>query len=345
MILIWRKKNTWSTKVKILATAAFWVLFFFISARAKLTDVESKNNSSIGNNAQTNITEFDLMRDDDIEIKVGEKKSPGWVKVKVNKTSDFSIDDVVFISENTDIAEVNLTHTALSTYLYFEVIGVGAGETFIYVKSSDGSIYSEKIKVKVIGEINVNRLEIENSNQVFALGESRKLSVKFYPDNASNKEITWKSDDESVVRVDEKGNAYAVSGGSTNVTAISKNGITDTIKIDVDGTKRVMNLLTTYSRLDNNNIGDDWNYLITVNGDPVGKSFTISKNQTLNFYAKFIENDANPDIGDNSKLYKVSDIDFNKGFSVSMIINVAENSGDNSGMEASFLVIFNFAPK
>ena len=29
MVLIWRKKNTWNLKTKIIVTALFWVLFFF----------------------------------------------------------------------------------------------------------------------------------------------------------------------------------------------------------------------------------------------------------------------------------------------------------------------------
>lgn len=50
MVLIWRKKNTWSTGKKIAATVIFWILLFILSAIAG-NNGESQN-KQINSNAQ-----------------------------------------------------------------------------------------------------------------------------------------------------------------------------------------------------------------------------------------------------------------------------------------------------
>ncbi len=43
MVLIWRKKNTWNTKVKIGVTVVFWILFFAIGASGDKSDSKDSN--------------------------------------------------------------------------------------------------------------------------------------------------------------------------------------------------------------------------------------------------------------------------------------------------------------
>ena len=65
----------------------------------------------------------------------------------------------------------------------------------------------------------VEAIEADYSSVYMVVGETHTLSVRVLPDVATNKTVTWSSDDESVVVVDNNGNVTARGAGYTNVTA------------------------------------------------------------------------------------------------------------------------------
>ena len=96
-----------------------------------------------------NITDLDFNSASSVTLSVGQRTSPKWVLVDVVSRDEFSTDDVVFVSENPDIATIEFDSQALTVYLYYTITGVSKGTTYVYAKSSDGSVVSEKIKVTV----------------------------------------------------------------------------------------------------------------------------------------------------------------------------------------------------
>ena len=64
-------------------------------------------------------------------------------------------------------------------------------------------------------------------------GESQKLTATITPDNATDKNITWKSSDESIATVSATGEVVAKKYGTVDITATSANGKTSTIKINI----------------------------------------------------------------------------------------------------------------
>lgn len=72
--------------------------------------------------------------------------------------------------------------------------------------------------------VEVNSVSISNSNITITVGKTTTLSASVSPSNATNKSVTWSSGNNSVVAVN-KGKVTALNVGSTQIYAISNNGI------------------------------------------------------------------------------------------------------------------------
>lgn len=119
------------------------VLFIFLLAGC--------DDSNSGGDTQYNIKSLSFFDTDTIELKVGDDKSGSYVKADVRKSGDFSSSDVIFVSENENVATIEFTNDALTTYLYYKVVAIGGGETYVYAKAKSGDAVSQKIKVIVDG--------------------------------------------------------------------------------------------------------------------------------------------------------------------------------------------------
>ena len=105
-----------------------------------------------------------------------------------------------------------------------------------------------------------------------------------------------------------------------------------------------MSLRVSHVRRDEVNIGSEWSFITEVNGERASGVHTVSAGDTLRFYAKFTESDDNPDIGEASKSYTVTEKDLIDGFTVEMDLYVKENGGKNSGKSAHFVITFSYTP-
>lgn len=333
-ILMLRKKEM-KPAVKYGIIAAAWFIYLFIAYLS----------SSTSSDPNKNVESISISRNSEITVKIGEKYSEGQASVDVKSRSSFSPEDIVFVSENPQIATIAFTEQTLTTYLKYEVTGVSGGETYVYATNKDGSVSSQKLKVTVPQPIDVMSVELEEVDTALVIGNTAALKASVKPENADDKSIKWESSDASVVKVDDKGNITAVSGGTATVTASSNNGKSKEVEFTVDGSKRVMTLNVSRKRVDDNNIGDSWSYVSEINGSSATKEFIVAAGDVLNFHSKFTEEDDNPDIGEASKKYTVTQDDFNNGFSVTMDLSVAENGGKNSGQRAAFVITYTFTPK
>ena len=62
------------------------------------------------------------------------------------------------------------------------------------------------------------------SNYDIRVGDERRLNLEYKPTQASNREVTWESEDKSIATVDSEGRVKGIKAGSTKITAISKDG-------------------------------------------------------------------------------------------------------------------------
>ena len=72
--------------------------------------------------------------------------------------------------------------------------------------------------------------DVPSPAEELIVGETQALDVRMYPSH-SKEEIRWKSDDESVAAVDEKGNITAVGQGKCTVTAVTSCGLRSSAEV------------------------------------------------------------------------------------------------------------------
>ena len=192
-ILMLRKKDM-KPAVKYGIIAAGWIVYFLIGmigGSGSSGEGTTRNQTSNASEAVGNISEITFSKTDDVTLKIGDTYSSGQVKVKVKKTNEFSPEDVKFISDDPNVAIIEYTKSALTTTLYYDITAKGAGETTVFVASSDGSISSDKIKVIVPQPVEVESISFSGANSNLVLGEQIHVTANVLPENADNKEIQY----------------------------------------------------------------------------------------------------------------------------------------------------------
>lgn len=126
------------------------------------------------------------------------------------------------------------------------VTGLSAGETKIKVKTQEyinGTCRTAECTLKVIQP--VTGINIDSSIQM-NVGESKKINATVSPDNASNKTLTWESDNPSVATVDSQtGEVTCKSRGFATITAKATDGsnISATCQVEVKQLVTDINLI------------------------------------------------------------------------------------------------------
>lgn len=89
--------------------------------------------------------------------------------------------------------------------------------------SVDGKSGSCAVTV-VAKTINVSGVTLSETALSLNVGDTKALTATVAPEDATNKNVSWKSDNESVATVDQNGNVTAVGGGSAKVTVTTEDG-------------------------------------------------------------------------------------------------------------------------
>lgn len=92
------------------------------------------------------------------------------------------------------------------------------------VEEKPVEIYAQSIK------INLKNLEI-------LIGDTKKMSATIYPENTTNKTITWTSSDENICKIDSEGNVSANNIGQATITAKTSNNKQASIIVKVQPIK------------------------------------------------------------------------------------------------------------
>ena len=99
------------------------------------------------------------------------------------------------------------------------VEAVSAGTAFITARSEDSGVNAKceiTVKEKVIS---VTRIFLNKTSLSLTEGDEFTLEATVTPDNATNKEVTWTSDNEAVATVSAEGIVKAIKAGTANITA------------------------------------------------------------------------------------------------------------------------------
>ena len=111
--------------------------------------------------------------------------------------------------------------------------------------SSSSSSSSSKTTTSVPRTIAVTEIQIEEKIEDMEIGENEKLTAIITPSNATDKNVTWKSSDESIATVDSTGEVTAKKSGVVIITATTSNGKSSTITINVKEPVKLESSYTT----------------------------------------------------------------------------------------------------
>ena len=104
------------------------------------------------------------------------------------------------------------------------------GTSTITAKATNG--VSSSIKINVYSP--VTDIVLGTENIVLQVDETFKIVASVVPDDANNKKILYKSENEDIAKVDAEGNVTAIAEGDTNIIVSSDEGnISKNVKVKI----------------------------------------------------------------------------------------------------------------
>ncbi len=108
-----------------------------------------------------------------------------------------------------------------------KVTALRAGEVMISVTSADGGLVANgtiTVTAPSVTTVPVTRIYVTPQQLSLEEGETATLSYSISPTNATNKNATWRSKDETLATVDQNGVVTALKAGTVRIEAISEDG-------------------------------------------------------------------------------------------------------------------------
>ncbi len=127
--------------------------------------------------------------------------------------------------KSSDLAIATVSENGLVTALQ-------VGTAIIYASSSNGLTAECHLTVKP-GIIEVERVDLTNSELLMREGYTAELYAIVLPENATDKTLVWSSTNEEIATVDQNGVVTAIKQGHTIVSATANNGVKDTCFVTV----------------------------------------------------------------------------------------------------------------
>ena len=178
---------------------------------------------------KVNVRDIDIksitLNKSNFELNVGES-----VTLKYTINPERNLEDIVsWSSSNNKIAKVDSDG---------KVTGVNEGEALITIKSKNGVSSSSKVKVK---KIPVSSIKYNKKNTSLSISGSEVLTYTIFPFNATDKSVVFKSSDNNIVTVDNKGKIIGIKEGEAIITIETLDGLNkDSINVSVN--KNVVNV-------------------------------------------------------------------------------------------------------
>ena len=195
----------------------------------------------------------------EIETYEGNKVSLSVIVIPSNATNK----TISYTSSDSNIASVNNKG---------EVTAKKVGKAIITAKSSNGKIAKCNITVKK-STIDVESIKIDSNISVINIGEEAILSYSIKPDNATNKNVIWNSNDTSIATVDNNGKVKGLKEGNVKISVYSVNNPSSIDYKDIVIRKK--DVLVTKLKLSENNIVLNMNQTYKLD-------ITISPNNATN---------------------------------------------------------------
>ena len=184
----------------------------FIESGVVPTDDENPGDDETpGDDTEKNSVESVSLSESEITLVIGETKAITATVLPENATDK----SLRWSISGTDVATVE---DGLVT-------AVGVGRTILIVSSNDGGKYKTCVINVTDGSVPIQSISLNESTINMEIGESETLEATVLPENASDKSVTWTSEDPTIATV-EDGLVTAVAEGHTTIIATGSDGIT-----------------------------------------------------------------------------------------------------------------------
>lgn len=152
-----------------------------------------------------------------------EKVKLSTSEIRLNKGKTYALDATVSPADASNKA-VTWSSNAKNIATVDEngvVKGVGSGVAVITVTTQDRGIQAKCI---VIVTQSVTGVTLSAASAKISVGNSKTLTASVKPDDASNKNVTWKSSNSAVASVNSSGVVTAKSAGTTTIIVTTEDG-------------------------------------------------------------------------------------------------------------------------
>ena len=117
------------------------------------------------------------------------------------------------------------TNEAVCVVSNGKVIATGFGTAVVIATTVDGGFMASCSVVVEKDAIPVTSIELSQTSATIKKGDMLQLTATVKPENATNKNIIWKSSDENVCAVTQTGLVIAIGEGKSFITVVPENGI------------------------------------------------------------------------------------------------------------------------
>ena len=126
--------------------------------------------------------------------------------------TDGSLPDGLTLAENTGVISGNPTTSGTSTFTVKAI--------------NNGGSDSKQLSITINAQTNipVTGVSLNKASTTLTVGDTETLTATVAPEDATNKAVTWSSNDSTVATVDESGKVTAVAPGEATITVTTADG-------------------------------------------------------------------------------------------------------------------------
>ena len=128
--------------------------------------------------------------------------------------------NIVWTSTDDDIVSVSYNKNTNKVTITAKTVGTATVKAYC---EEDPNIY-DYCTVEVLDKMPVTKVKFDPDEIFIEKGKTVKLNTIVYPLGAGNRTLSWKSDNESIVTVNDKGVVTAKAEGTALITATAKDG-------------------------------------------------------------------------------------------------------------------------
>ena len=278
------------------------------------------------------------------EIAVAQSSPEGKIEV-----GDLIALDVTWNPENTSVKDLTWSSSdkkviKINSDGTLEAVGVGTAE----IKAKHKSGKSGKISLTV-EPTPVESITLSNDwdgDKKFVKGKTLNITATVLPENATNKKVTYKSDDEGVAKVSDKGVVTAVGVGTTTITAVSKDGPSSSFSVTVAPAPQKFRITWSANMISNDHVGYNWRTSFYVDGEAFrsGSTLTLEPDSSFTIALYCEEYDDYTDSGYYKERIEYSAELCKNGYKISDTVYVRENAGRYSGHYADWKINITITP-